>query len=210
MGAIHYVFRSKSSRGPPLPPALEFRGSQSVARQRAFVQPTQFFDDHRAHIRAIRISHKRGDSVVNHCYRIFIRARHDFLDDLPDFLPVCESDRIRRREIPSDSQVLVGRALVRPDVKVPEQLEPGELVNPEHGPDSRDILAYVGQPLQARTPVGYQRDFWTPTSPIGRQCDCEITASPSFAGSPDLSFAGQLLNSGSQRHRPVASSLHTI
>ena len=25
--------------------------------------------------------------------------------------------------------------------------------------DSRDILAYVDQPLQARTPVGYQRDF---------------------------------------------------
>lgn len=33
---------------------------------------------------------------------------------------------------------------------------------PAHIPlsaDSRDILAYVDQPLQARTPVGYQRDF---------------------------------------------------
>ncbi|MDO8769022.1 MAG: hypothetical protein Q7K57_10015 [Burkholderiaceae bacterium] len=26
-------------------------------------------------------------------------------------------------------------------------------------PDSRDILAYIDQPLAARKPVGYQRDF---------------------------------------------------
>lgn len=72
------------------------------------MQSTQFFDDHCAHIRAIRIRDKRSDSVVNHRYRIFIRPRHDFLHNLPDYLPLGESDRIRRREIPSGSQVLVG------------------------------------------------------------------------------------------------------
>ena len=44
--------------------------------------------------------------------------------------------------------------------------------------DSRDILAYVDQPLQARTPVGYQRDFlddykpdrtWYLSAPLRRQ-----------------------------------------
>jgi hypothetical protein len=44
--------------------------------------------------------------------------------------------------------------------------------------DSRDILAYVDQPLQARTPVGYQRDFlddyepdrtWYLPAPLRRQ-----------------------------------------
>ena len=44
--------------------------------------------------------------------------------------------------------------------------------------DSRDILAYVDQPLQARTPVGYQRDFlddyepdrtWYLPEPLRRQ-----------------------------------------
>ena len=45
-------------------------------------------------------------------------------------------------------------------------------------PDSRDILAYVDQPLQARTPVGYQREFleayepdrtWYLPDPLRRQ-----------------------------------------
>ena len=33
--------------------------------------------------------------------------------------------------------------------------------------DSQDILAYVDQPLQARKPVGYQRDFLEAYQPNG-------------------------------------------
>lgn len=56
-----------------------------------------------------------------------------------------------------------------------------ETVFPAHipvSPDSRDILAYIDQPLEARKPVGYQRDFleayepnrtWYLPAPLRRQ-----------------------------------------
>lgn len=57
----------------------------------------------------------------------------------------------------------------------------GEDAFPQHIPlsaDSRDILAYVDQPLEARKPVGYQREFlesykpnrsWYLPEPLRRQ-----------------------------------------
>ena len=59
--------------------------------------------------------------------------------------------------------------------ELPAQPAPASIVPPNdrfppHIPlsaDSQDILAYVDQPLQARKPVGYQRDFLEAYQPNG-------------------------------------------
>ncbi len=68
-------------------------------------------------------------------------------------------------------------------------------------PDSRDILAYVDQPLQARKPVGYQRDFldayrpnktWYLAAPLRRQL--RKMGDTGQAGLPAGTFGRAILN----------------